>query len=204
MKRQNLSRANIIQTLINNINGESYLEIGIGTGQLFKSIKCAKKVSVDPCISDGSESGNRKPTFKMTSDDFFNQNKDKFDVIFIDGLHEANQVEKDINNSLECLKNNGYIVCHDISPGNEAMQIVPRMQSHWNGDCWKAWVKIRSTNPNLEMFTVNIDHGCGVIKKGNQELLNLNGLSLDYENLDKNRKTWLNLVSYQEFIEKVF
>jgi len=192
-------RTQIINILIDKIGAEHYLEIGLGDAYNFNSVSCKNKVSVDPCISDDSRNSN--PTFKMTSDEFFAQNNQNFDVIFIDGLHHADQVEKDINNSLRFLKKNGYIVCHDISPTSEAMQIVPQAQKEWTGDCWRAWVKIRSTNPNVYMFVVNADMGCGIIQKGSQSLLRLSMecSELTYEHLNVNRKLWLNLVSIDDF-----
>ena len=33
---------------------------------------------------------------KITSDDFFKQNKNKYDCVFIDGLHIYDQVKRDI------------------------------------------------------------------------------------------------------------
>lgn len=200
-----MTRTEIIQKLIDKINAQSYVEIGLGGGQAFKGIKCKKKYGVDPEYdkTHDFQQGSKcsfKPTHPMTSDDFFLQNQEKFDVIFIDGLHEAHQVEKDINNSLESLNDNGFIVCHDMSPKSEAMQRVPRTQVAWTGDCWKAWVKLRSTNPNVKMFVVNTDQGCGVIQKGSQELLDLNSLDLTYENLNKHRKEWLNLISVEDFL----
>lgn len=203
-----MRRKEIIQKLINKINAQSYVEIGLGSGGVFNSIKCKTKYGVDPeygkthDFSKGSKCS-FKPTHPVTSDDFFLQNQEIFDVIFIDGLHEANQVEKDINNSLEVLSDNGFIICHDMSPESYAMQAVPRVQNQWTGDCWKAWVKLRSTNPNVKMFVVNTDKGCGVIQKGSQELLDLNNLDLTYENLNKHRKEWLNLISIEEFLNKL-
>ena len=38
---------------------------------------------------------------KITSDDFFKQNKKKYDCIFIDGLHTYKQVKNDILNSIK-------------------------------------------------------------------------------------------------------
>ena len=202
-----MNRKEVIQKLIDKINAQSYVEIGLGGGQVFNSIKCQKKYGVDPQYGNFVfEKGTKcsiKPTHPMTSDEFFLQNQEKFDVIFIDGLHEAHQVEKDINNSLESLNDNGFIVCHDMSPMSEAMQRVPRTEVGWTGDCWKAWVKVRSTNPNVKMFVVNTDFGCGVIQKGSQELLDLNNLDLTYENLNKHRKEWLNLISIEEFLNKL-
>lgn len=47
------------------------------------------------------------------------QTKQKFDLVFIDGLHHSDQVLKDINNSLSFLEPNGVIMCHDILPSSE-------------------------------------------------------------------------------------
>ena len=82
---------------------------------IIDKINIKYKVGVDPCL----EAHDREPTFKLTSDDFFAKNKETFDIIFIDGLHESEQVERDINNSLLCLNQGGYIVCHDINPTKE-------------------------------------------------------------------------------------
>ena len=62
----------------------------------------------------------------MTSDEFFEQNKEKFDIVFIDGLHHSEQVYKDILNSLNILNEDGTIICHDMNPTEEFRQIVPR------------------------------------------------------------------------------
>ena len=202
-----MSRYILIQKLIDKINAQSYVEIGLGRGEHFQSIQCSKKYGVDPMFEDYNfTKGIRckiKPTHRMTSDEFFKQNKETFDVIFIDGMHEASYVERDINNALDCLNEDGYIVCHDMNPRKEKHQVVPRISRGWNGDCWKAWVKIRSTNPNLYMCVVNVgragDAGCGVIRKGSQDLLDLSGMDLTWENLQANRKQWLNLINMREF-----
>ena len=195
-----MNRQEIIQKLINHIDAKSYLEIGLGNGEVHKNINCRIKVGVDPCEYPITKKHNVQPTFKLTSDEFFKQNKETFDIIFIDGLHEATCVERDINNSLKILNPKGYIICHDMNPKNEAAQMVPRIRDSWNGDCWKAWVKIRSTNPNLKMFVVDTDFGCGVIQKGSQELLDLNNLDLTYKNFKKHKIEWLNLISVKEFL----
>ena len=40
----------------------------------------------------------------------------KFDIIFIDGLHEYDQVKKDIVNSLKFIDEKGFILIHDLLP----------------------------------------------------------------------------------------
>ena len=51
--------------------------------------------------------------FKKSSDDFFNTNNKKFDVIYIDGYHKGSQVYKDFKNSWKVLNDNGVIIFDD-------------------------------------------------------------------------------------------
>jgi len=51
--------------------------------------------------------------YKSTSDIFFNNNQNFFDIIYIDGLHKYYQVKKDLNNALKYLKEDGIIICDD-------------------------------------------------------------------------------------------
>lgn len=192
-----MTRTEIINHLIIKIKGNSYLEIGVREpAGNFLNINCDNKIAVDPFPLSPS-------VLSMTSDEFFAQNKLIFDVIFIDGLHHSDQVEKDINNSLKVLNKNGYIICHDMNPTTELMQKVPiQTDSEWTGDCWKAWIKIRSTNPNLNMEVVNTDFGVGIISFGNQKLLKLINENPTYHEFNLNRKEWLNLISIDEFNEK--
>lgn len=184
-------RWDIINKLIQKIHATKYLEIGIDNSDNFNRIVCDYKIGVDPnphCYCN----------YHLTSDDFFAQNKETFDVIFIDGLHHADVVERDINNALKILNSGGYIVCHDMNPWDEEVQLVPRQTGNWTGDCWKAWVKIRSYNPNVNMFVIDTDCGCGVISVGNQELLKLE-CDLTYTSLVNNRTPWLNLIDISAF-----
>jgi SAM-dependent methyltransferase len=189
-----MNRTTIIQALINKINAKSYLEIGISSGRNFIDIECDRKIGVDP-------DPNANATFLLTSDEFFEQNTDTFDVIFIDGLHHADQVYKDILNSLNILNNKGYIICHDINPENEIQQLVPFRGGEWTGDCWKAFVQLRSERPDLTMYTVDTDYGCGIIKSGCQDVLQLDLNDLTWLNLEKHRIEWLNLITVNKFYE---
>ena len=51
--------------------------------------------------------------FKMTSDEFFNENNNKFDLIYIDGDHSKDQVLKDLKNSWSILNKNGFLLIDD-------------------------------------------------------------------------------------------
>ena len=189
-------RFEIINKLIKDNDYKSYLEIGVNNAVNIKMVQAESKVGVDP-----------EPKVKvyypecntMTSDEFFETNKEKFDIIFVDGLHHADQVYKDIVNSLEVLNEGGTIVCHDMKPRSYEAQLVPRIQKVWNGDCWKAWVQLRQERNDLEMFVVDTDEGCGVIKKGTQTKLQIRE-EINYETFVKYQNKWLNLVSVDSFL----
>lgn len=185
-----MKRTEIISALIGRYNYERYLEIGVQGGENFKAIDCAYKVGVDPDPASAA-------TMVTTSDDFFADNTEKWDLIFIDGLHHAIQVYKDIVNALQCLADGGTIVCHDMNPTDIKMQQVPRIQQSWNGDCWMAWVWLRATRPDIEMMVLDTDHGCGIITKGRQELLQID-CNITFENFKQNKKRWLNLKTVYE------
>lgn len=191
MGEQLYKRWDLLNYLIRKFNYKSYLEIGVQSGMCFEYVKCDYKVGVDP--------NENHVKFKITSDDFFAQNNEKFDLVFIDGLHEAPQVFKDIVNSLEILNEGGTIVCHDMLPATEEAQAVPRRQSIWNGDCWAAFVQLRASRTDLAMCTINADHGLGVIMKGEQELIDIEGIELNWSSHCKNREVWMNTMTYQEF-----
>ena len=89
-----------------------------------------------------------------------------------------------------------------MNPINEIHQRVPRETMTWNGDCWKAFLQLRTEHNDLEMFTVDTDWGCGVIRAGKQPKLKVVE-PLTYENLEINRKKWLNLISVDEFIKRI-
>ena len=156
------SRFDIINKIIKKKKFESYLEIGCQSDVNFSKIIIKNKIGVDP------QSGG---THRMTSDDFFKQNKSKFDLIFIDGLHVYEQVLKDIENSLKVLNDNGVILIHDCLPAKIWHQTIPQTHSSWNGDVWKSIVKSR-TRIDIDTYTIEADQGLGLIlKRKNKDLL---------------------------------
>ena len=141
--------------IINTFKFDSYLEIGVDAGNTFNKVKCKRKVGVDP-------NGNCA-THRMPSDYFFAKNKETFDLVFIDGLHEWKQCLNDIINANRILTSCGMILVHDVNPKRYHNQTVPRESREWNGDVWKAWLAILDINP--EAYTIDFDQGVGVTGK---------------------------------------
>ena len=190
-------RYDIINKIIIKRNYTSYLEIGCFKDETFNQINIKKKIGVDP-VSGGN--------LRMTSDQFFRENKEKFDLIFIDGLHVYEQVIKDIFNSIKVLKENGIILVHDCLPRKLWYQTPTRMSDTWNGDVWKAIVECR-TLENIDTYTCLADEGIGVIKvqKNNNPLnLNLSNFkNLKYKEYYTNRESLMNIISVEKLINQI-
>ena len=190
-------RWDLIQHIIDKYNFKNYLEIGCDKNQSFSKIKIDNKIGVDPV-----EGGN----IRSTSNQFFDSNKNRFDIIFIDGLHHYSQVLKDINNSLKILNKDGFILVHDCLPRSLAQQAVPRYRGSWNGDVWKAIVELR-TKSNLNIFTSQIDFGVAVIQiSENKRLLKLDikdFSKLKFKDYYNNHKEFMNIFDYKETLNKI-
>jgi hypothetical protein len=190
-------RWDLINEIIKKKNFKSYLEIGCDDDLLFSKINLDNKIGVDP-RSGGS--------IRKTSDEFFKTNDKFFDIIFIDGLHEFDQVNKDIENSLKFLNNGGFVLLHDCLPTNMGMQAVPRFRRLWTGDVWKSIVKHRH-NKDLLIHTLTIDMGISIIQK----LHNVNPLCLDIKNFKKlkfkeflnHHSEYMNEITYNDFLKLI-
>lgn len=202
------TRTDLLNHLAEKYNLQHYLEIGVqDPKQNFDKVKIRAKISVDPDM-------NAKPMFCQTSDQFFAEYEaystvdvttrdsgkpeyigvdKRFDLIFIDGLHTAEQVKKDFENALKILSPNGFIVLHDCNPAQEEHTIVPRPteRGHWNGDVYKFAATI------VNATTVDIDNGCLVFRNA---MPVYRDERIRWYYFNENRKTLLNLITWDEFI----
>ena len=187
-----MQRFDIINRFIQSRKFRSFLEIGTFNGDTYNAVKCERKVSVDPDLT-------LKATYQVTSDEYFANCTESFDIIFIDGLHEHDQVWRDIVNGLKHLNQNGIIVMHDCKPVDEKMQEIPFRKhyghSAWTGDCWKAFVKARATYP-YRMYVIDEDMGCGVIDTTQQETKDTSGLPKEMSEM-----TWSDYVNNPGWFE---
>lgn len=155
-------RSQVINHLTN--KNDSYLEIGVEYGECFNEVHFSNKIGVDPDPKFTPKIGQ---LIKLSSDDFFEQyllreqeslnsiickeNNYKltnFNVIFIDGMHQAEFFLRDLNNSINFLNENGMIFIDDILPFNfnEQLKIpikhyfengILKYGENWTGDIWK-------------------------------------------------------------------
>lgn len=158
-------RTELINSLINLFGYKNYLEIGVGEGINFKDIEIENKECCDPNSND--EDGYYSDvTYEMTSDKMFETiDKDKkWDIIFIDGYHEGNQVMRDLFNSMKHLSDNGIILIHDSIPCCTESTAIPRIEDiPWFGTVFKIYPVLKELE--IDFFIVNADCGIGIVPK---------------------------------------
>lgn len=209
-----MHRIEVINFLIEKYFDENvrYLEIGVADpSACFDHINSKNKTSVDPAI----EHHDMQIDYQLTSDTFFEKLENgelkefpsdyQWDIIFIDGLHLAEQVYKDIQNSLKHITITGFIILHDCNPpswenAHSDHEYYLNNGGYWNGTTWKAFYRFR-TESKYKTYTVDTDQGLGIIETGNM------GMSAPHENpwyeygvFSKNRQSALNLISVEDFI----
>jgi SAM-dependent methyltransferase len=194
-KQQHLE---LLNYLIQARGYKSYLEIGVADGNNFRGIAIERKVGVDP----GSSGPN---IYQMTSDDFFQTNRETFDIVFIDGLHWWDQVLRDVENALNCLNPGGVIVMHDCMPQTEEQQFREIPAGAWNGDVWKAAAYIRMHADNVHFCVIDMDWGCGILTPNSTQQLYTPARPIemmDWDFYQKNKKELLNVKSLGEWLKE--
>ena len=74
---------------------------------------------------------------------------------------------------------------------------VPRLQEVWSGNVWKVGLELIKTQ-GIDFFIINADHGVGVIKKKEEDVVYYD----DYENIKNLKfKDFLKLNENIKYIE---
>lgn len=198
-----MTRTDIINNLIKSRGYRSYLEIGCeNPNNNFNKIKCDIKESVDPYLECPPYLTFKKlqhfaqlVTYKMTSDQFFEQNREKYDIIFLDGLHFEDQVALDIVNGMKYLNKKGIIVIHDCLPRKEKFQSENRTTLEWNGSVWKAVASLNQLG--VSFHVIDADYGCAVIPKA--EIKYIRKSNLTWNDFIKSRNELMNVITKNQF-----
>jgi len=185
-----MTRWDIINAFIKKYNYKSYLEIGTQHGTCYKEVKCAHKVCVD--IKKNFD----QLTHEMSSDDYFKKYNDKFDIIFVDGLHTEEQTIKDIASSLVVLNEGGTIIVHDCLPDSEGATNPGLCGTSYMAPIW-----FRTSVANVTVQVVDTDTGCAIIRRGNNNLYTKTYYeeAKQYKYFAENKKDLVNVLTVDEF-----
>lgn len=192
-----MRRWDLLNEIAQEIDARTYLEIGCDSDVCFNKINVFDKTGVDP---------RKGGTHRMTSNEFFTSNIKIFDLVFVDGLHMRHQVVRDVENSLECLSDNGIIALHDAIPLKYVYQIVPlsaasaheEFNGAWTGDVWKAVVDLRG-RADIDVCTVPVCTGITLIKKRSNRNILTNIDELDWPCFVEKKQHLLNIIGIDEY-----
>ncbi len=198
-----MKRYDIINKFIHRFDYTDYLEIGICfPTDCYYRVNCKNKTGVDPAPQATDE------TIKlMTSDEFFSKNDQMFDIIFIDGLHKDYQVIRDVENALKVLKPGGTILMHDCWPQAEISATEEpdwAKSAAWCGTAYRAFIWLRLTRPDLNMYVLDTDCGVGVVRQWREDYSNFRPKDISWDWYWKNHVELLNLTSHKEWAEEMF
>jgi hypothetical protein len=132
----------------------NYLEIGVESGKTLQDVNIRKKFAVDPYFHFNTMfQGNTYHFHKSDSDTFFKKisnTSQKFEIIFLDGLHTFEQTYKDLQNSIKFVSRNSIIIVDDTIPNDKSSSLPDQNACYemrksqgtahdlrWHGDVYK-------------------------------------------------------------------
>jgi SAM-dependent methyltransferase len=172
-------RAEVNQAILDLYESPSYLEIGVFDGNTFNAIRARRKVAVDIAFSldldaaRATVAGQDVEYHECPSDDYFTRiiGDERFDVIFVDGLHTFDQTLRDLLNAIDHLREGGTIVIDDVIPPSYAASLPSLERSgafreargikavDWMGDVYRVIFFLRDYMPGFSFATLTENHG---------------------------------------------
>jgi len=171
-------RSEVVQGILDLFPEPAYLEIGVSQGITFDAVRARRKVAVDPAFQfDVAVAAAQNPNAEyhpVTSDRFFGgivAADERFELIYLDGLHTLEQTLRDFTNALHFLRPGGVIVVDDVYPNSyvaslrsiseframrKALKIAAKS---WMGDTYRLVYFIDSFHQQLTFRTVGDNHG---------------------------------------------
>lgn len=174
-----MQRFEVIQPFLDLNKNSRYLEIGVEGGTTFHLINAEKKVAVDPIFRFNVPKNritNSIEYHEITSDQYFGSISidEKFDVIFVDGLHTNEQTTRDVLNAVEHLSANGVILIDDVIPSSyaaslemqsdtafyrELMELEKFDGDNWMGPVFRVVYFIAAFMQSFDYATIRENHG---------------------------------------------
>jgi hypothetical protein len=169
-----LKKAMIVNLLGRKLGFRSYLELATpSTGRFFHQIDrdyfehVARMMYVTPFVfDDGMAIDFRSPDEDITGVlEDCRQSGRTVDISLVDAWHTYRTAYRDLVQMFDLLNDGGILVVHDCLPPTREGASPTFRRGSWWGVSYKAFLDFVLQNPSLDYFTVDCDHGCGVIIK---------------------------------------
>lgn len=90
----------------------------------------------------------------------------RFDMVFIDASHEYEDTRRDMEDALTLVAHDGVVIMHDCLPNDAELSIPHRGELiGWFGVSYKYYADLLTARNDLWACTVDIDFGCGIVRK---------------------------------------
>jgi len=172
-----MKRYELINSLALINNATTYLEVGVENGETFNKVEISNKTAVDPICGFEKQSfvGN---FYEMTSDKFFDEaiSKNlKFDLIFLDGLHQWEFAMRDFVNATLLSHKKTIIIIDDVYPSDYFSQLrsqsdclnfkkaANHIDRNWMGDVYKILPLLNVLFTQWSFFTIRSNNGQTVL-----------------------------------------
>ena len=147
----------------------TYLEVGVSLGRTFEDVTVPFRWGVDPHPRFDVDHLPHGAIFSpLESDRFFSglPENQKFDLVFLDGLHEWRQTYRDLLNALDHTSDHAIILIDDVVPDDEWSAIpdqalaiekkraAGRLDHRWQGDVFRVILAIAEHHPDLDFRVI--------------------------------------------------
>lgn len=183
-----ITRPEAVQRLLSLYDRPRYLEIGVCKGATFHNVSAYEKVAVDPKfqfdVDDARATAPNATYHEVPSDEYFGSIADpdeKFDVIFLDGLHTSEQTLRDFMSAILLLRNNGVILIDDVRPPTylasipnrsnffKVRRFVKSRDQRWMGDVYRLVYFIQTFAQQFTYAIITDNHGQAVVWRKRRE-----------------------------------
>lgn len=176
------TRSEAVRGLLSLFEQPRYLEIGVNAGETFHAVTAKEKVAVDPHFRfDLAVAKTEKVDctyHQVTSDEYFGSiisPDERFEVIYIDGLHTSEQTLRDFMNAISFLSPDGVILIDDVRPPTYLASIPDRKtffkvreslgssKATWMGDVFRLVYFLETFAQQFSYRIVADNHGQAVV-----------------------------------------
>lgn len=141
-----------LNRLLEEVRGQTYLEIGVESGLTFEAVRARSRIGVDPQPRFRTDALPRGAEHHATTSDAYFDRADavtRIDGAFVDGLHEYRQTYRDLVSTTARLAPGGFVLIDDVVPldaisglPSEAdflrqSKLAGRPSGAWMGDVWR-------------------------------------------------------------------
>ena len=88
-----------------------------------------------------------------------------YDLILVDSWHTYDSSLRDMRLALSVLKEEGVLVVHDCLPPSAVLVEPSYVVGDWCGETYAAMIDFVAGDPALDVYTVDADFGCAMIRR---------------------------------------